>query len=256
VYLVNCHRNSGPNLYAYTRGNPVNSVDPSGLKDCPPTSTSASGSGSGGCPPTPPPEPPLTGTRIPGGISPGLFGNISDPQGYGSSSSGGSAGSGGGGAVIGQVTETEWTSYPSGATSYTYSYSFFGDGLGAGLQFDADALVRALGTECDDPGGCITVTARRRQLAQNFANDNVPACTAQELSCRFEAYRSAQPGDVLPALRECRIQAEACAEAVASPPNSPLRPSIFGNNQTGGVVVVPRQGPPRYYPPGTYPGHP
>jgi len=118
------------------------------------------------------------------------------------------------------------------------------------------------------PPGSIVVTGQRIhnyqyvagpniQLAQNipsFANDNLHACTAQEMACRANGRMTALPGDLGNVLLQCHMEAEACHEAASSPPNSPLRPRIFKDQATGIVVVVPRQGPPIYYPPGTYRG--
>jgi RHS repeat-associated protein len=167
---------AGANLYAYVGNEPINLVDPLGLKkfDVAPTN--------------PPkcidlcnntPAPPPTGTRIPGGISPGLFGSL----GTGNASS--NAGRGGGfGGAFHQITET--TTYTSNfgpsfsISNTTYSIDFGGAtlqlaGFGGGpsdaelrtrlRQYLRDAVVVALAAAC----GCKVDQSNIVPLNWNFA---------------------------------------------------------------------------------------
>lgn len=147
-----------PNLYAYVRGDPMNLIDPLGLgqQEIPPPNPPKCVGDI--CNNPSPPAPPPTGTRIPGGISPGLFGWL----GTGNASQGGGAAGGIAGAFHTITTTTTYTSnfFPGFSISdTTYAVDF-----GAGLQFASGG-----------PGGWLDVLRAILELR----GDSCPKCNQQ-----------------------------------------------------------------------------
>jgi RHS repeat-associated protein len=213
----------GMNLYAYTGSDPVNGTDPLGT---------------------------FTGSNIPGkgavGTPNGCTGDCSGPSfarssrpanqtGFQTDPNDPNGGTLNGGPESGQPIAGCDCILPSDPGA-GWSKTYWGGAYDSSGNWVSNT----------DAGGGI-------QLAQNFfANDNVLACRAQLQSCRSSVRNPLDGG--FESLRQCFIQYRACNDAASLPPNDPNRTTLFIDRATGSVVVVPKSGPPIYYPPGTYPG--